>query len=222
MILHLNRGERMDQRRLLRRLADMQYTRNELDLQAGTYRVRGDVIDIFPAESAREAVRVELFDETIESIALFDPLTGEIQRKVPRYTIYPGSHYVTPKERLIGAIDYIREELRDRLKVLREQNKLVEAQRLEQRTHVRHGDDERGRLLLRHRELLALSVAAARPGEPPPCLFDYLPGERAAGHRRIAPDHSAARRHVQGRPLAQGDAGGIRIPVADARSTTGR
>ena len=134
MILHLIRGEIMDQRRLLRRLADMQYTRNELDLQAGTYRVRGDVIDIFPAESAREAMRVELFDETIESLALFDPLTGEIQRKLPRYTVYPGSHYVTPKERVIGAIDSIREELRDRLKVLREQNKLVEAQRLEQRT----------------------------------------------------------------------------------------
>ena len=134
MILHLIRGEIMDQRRLLRRLADMQYTRNELDLQAGTYRVRGDVIDIFPAESAREAIRVELFDETVESLALFDPLTGEIQRKVPRYTVYPGSHYVTPKERVIGAIDAIRDELRDRLKVLREQNKLVEAQRLEQRT----------------------------------------------------------------------------------------
>ena len=103
MILHLNRGERMDQRRLLRRLADMQYTRNEMDLQAGTYRVRGDVIDIFPAESAREAVRVELFDETIESLALFDPLTGEILRKVPRYTVYPGSHYVTPKERAASA-----------------------------------------------------------------------------------------------------------------------
>ena len=124
----------------------------------GTYRVRGDVIDIFPAESEREAMRVELFDETIESLALFDPLTGEIQRKVPRYTVYPGSHYVTPRERLIGAIDQIRDELRERLKELREQNKLVEAQRLEQRTHVRHGDDEGGRLLRRHRELLALSV----------------------------------------------------------------
>jgi excinuclease ABC subunit B len=175
MILHVNRGERMDQRRLLRRLADMQYTRNELDLQAGTYRVRGDVIDIFPAESAREAVRVELFDETIESIALFDPLTGEIQRKVPRYTIYPGSHYVTPKERIIGAIDQIRDELRGRLKELREQNKLVEAQRLEQRTMF---DMEMMREVgyCAGIENYSRYLSGRAAGEPPPCLFDYLPG----------------------------------------------
>src|SRR6476660_5717334 len=174
MILHLNRGEIMDQRRLLRRLADMQYTRNELDLQAGTYRVRGDVIDVFPAESAREAVRIELFDETIESIALFDPLTGEIQRKLPRYTIYPGSHYVTPKERLIGAIDHIREELRDRLKVLREQNKLVEAQRLEQRTMF---DMEMMKEVgyCSGIENYSRYLSGRAPGEPPPCLFAYLP-----------------------------------------------
>src|SRR5688572_9954739 len=174
MILHLDRGELMDQRRLLRRLADMQYTRNEMDLQAGTYRVRGDVIDIFPAESAREAVRVELFDETIESIATFDPLTGEIQRKLPRYTVYPGSHYVTPKERLIGAIDFIREELRDRLKVLREQNKLVEAQRLEQRTMF---DMEMMKEVgyCSGIENYSRYLSGREPGEPPPCLFDYLP-----------------------------------------------
>jgi excinuclease ABC subunit B len=175
MILHLNRGERMDQRRLLRRLADMQYTRNELDLQAGTYRVRGDIIDIFPAESAREAVRVELFDETIDAIALFDPLTGEVHRKLPRYTIYPGSHYVTPKERIIGAIDQIREELRDRLKVLREQNKLVEAQRLEQRTMF---DMEMMKEVgyCAGIENYSRYLSGRAPGEPPPCLFDYLPG----------------------------------------------
>ena len=175
MILHLNRGEHMDQRRLLRRLADMQYTRNELDLQAGTYRVRGDVIDVFPAESAREAIRIELFDETIESLALFDPLTGEVQRKVPRYTIYPGSHYVTPKERLIGAIDHIREELRDRLKVLREQNKLVEAQRLEQRTMF---DMEMMKEVgyCAGIENYSRYLSGRQAGEPPPCLFDYLPG----------------------------------------------
>jgi excinuclease ABC subunit B len=175
MILHLNRGERMDQRRLLRRLADMQYTRNELDLQAGTYRVRGDVVDIFPAESAREAVRVELFDETIESIALFDPLTGEVQRKVPRFTIYPGSHYVTPKERVIGAIDQIREELRHRLKDLREQNKLVEAQRLEQRTMF---DMEMMKEVgyCNGIENYSRYLSGRAAGDPPPCLFDYLPG----------------------------------------------
>ena len=134
MVLHLVRGERMDQRRLLRRLADMQYTRNELDLTQGTYRVRGDVIDIFPAESEREALRVELFDEGIESLTIFDPLTGAINRKVPRYTVYPGTHYVTPRERFISAVDQVREDLRVRLRELRDGGKLLEAQRLEQRT----------------------------------------------------------------------------------------
>src|SRR5207244_13500420 len=99
MVLHLKRGDRLEQRALLRRLADMQYTRNELDLTQGTYRVRGDVIDIFPAESEREAIRVELFDDTIESLAIFDPLTGVVARKVPRYPVSPGTHYVTPKEK---------------------------------------------------------------------------------------------------------------------------
>src|SRR5688572_32044613 len=112
MVRHLDRGDRIDQRKLLRRLADMQYTRNELDLTQGTYRVRGDVIDIFPAESEREAIRVELFDDTIDALALFDPLTGAISRKVPRYTVYPGTHYVTPRERIVESIDRIREDLR--------------------------------------------------------------------------------------------------------------
>src|ERR1700704_6499459 len=112
MVLHLSRGDRMDQRKLLRRLAEMQYTRNEMDLTQGTYRVRGDVIDIFPAESEREAVRVELFDDQVESLSFFDPLTGEVMRKVPRLTIYPSSHYVTPKERVHSAVDQIRDELR--------------------------------------------------------------------------------------------------------------
>ena len=105
MVLHLVRGEKLDQRKLLRRLADMQYTRNELDLGQGTYRVRGDVIDIFPAESEREAVRVELFDDEIEALSWFDPLTGEVLRRVPRLTVYPSSHYVTPKERIDRAIE---------------------------------------------------------------------------------------------------------------------
>src|SRR6201994_422061 len=134
MVLHMSRGDILDQRKLLRRLADMQYTRNELDLHQGTYRVRGDVIDIFPAESEREAVRVELFDDRIDNISLFDPLTGQISRKVPRFTVYPGTHYVTPRERLIGAVDQVREDLRVRLKELRDTGKLLEAQRLEQRT----------------------------------------------------------------------------------------
>ena len=134
MVLHLVRGEKLDQRKLLRRLADMQYTRNELDLGQGTYRVRGDVIDIFPAESEREAVRVELFDDEIEALAWFDPLTGEVLRRVPRLTVYPSSHYVTPKERIDHAVAQIRDELRERLAELRSREKLLEAQRLEQRT----------------------------------------------------------------------------------------
>ena len=174
MVLHLVRGDRMDQRRLLRRLADMQYTRNELDLTQGTYRVRGDVIDIFPAESEREAVRVELFDDAIESITLFDPLTGAINRKVPRFTVYPGTHYVTPRERLVGAVDQIREDLRERLRELRDAGKLVEAQRLEQRTMF---DMEMIKEVgyCAGIENYSRYLSGRAPGEPPPCLFDYLP-----------------------------------------------
>src|SRR5580704_4223308 len=174
MVLHLVRGERMDQRRLLRRLADMQYTRNELDLTQGTYRVRGDVIDIFPAESEREALRVELFDESIESLTVFDPLTGAVSRKVPRYTVYPGTHYVTPRERLIGAVDQVREDLRQRLRELRDGGKLLEAQRLEQRTLF---DMEMMKEVgyCAGIENYSRYLSGREPGEPPPCLFDYLP-----------------------------------------------
>ena len=174
MVLHLVRGEILDQRKLLRRLADMQYTRNEIDLTQGTYRVRGDVIDIFPAESEREALRLELFDETIESLATFDPLTGEILRRVPRYTVYPGTHFVTPKDRLLGAIDKIREELRLRLAELRAADKLVEAQRLEQRTMF---DMEMMKEVgyCAGIENYSRYLSGREPGEPPPCLYDYLP-----------------------------------------------
>ena len=174
MILHLKRGDPMDQRRMLRRLADMQYTRNELDLTQGTYRVRGDVIDIFPAESEREAIRVELFDDTIESLSVFDPLTGTIERKVPRFTVYPGTHYVTPKERLLGAIDHIRVDLRARLEELRGAGKLLEAQRLEQRTmYDMEMMQEVG--YCAGIENYSRYLSGRAPGEPPPCLFDYLP-----------------------------------------------
>jgi excinuclease ABC subunit B len=175
MVLHLVRGDKMDQRKLLRRLADMQYTRNEMDLTQGTYRVRGDVIDIFPAESEREAIRVELFDDQIDSLALFDPLTGAILRKVPRYTVYPGTHYVTPRERVIGAVDQVREDLRNRLRELRDAGKLLEAQRLEQRTMFdMEMMKEVGYCAGIENYSRYLSGRAA--GEPPPCLFDYLPG----------------------------------------------
>jgi excinuclease ABC subunit B len=174
MVLHLVRGERLDQRKLLRRLADMQYTRNEIDFSQGTFRVRGDIIDIFPAESGRDAVRVELFDDTIESLSIFDPLTGSVLRKVPRYTVYPGTHFVTPKDRLIQAIDHIREELRERLIELRAADKLVEAQRLEQRTMF---DMEMMKEVgyCAGIENYSRYLSGREPGEPPPCLYDYLP-----------------------------------------------
>ncbi|MGH8150799.1 MAG: excinuclease ABC subunit UvrB, partial [Steroidobacteraceae bacterium] len=176
MVLHLVRGDRMDQRKLLRRLADMQYTRNDVDLSQGTFRVRGDVIDVFPAESEREAVRVELFDDVIDSLALFDPLTGAVSRKVPRFTVYPGTHYVTPRERLAGAVDQIREDLRARLAELHEAGKLVEAQRLEQRTRF---DMEMMKEVgyCAGIENYSRYLSGRAPGEPPPCLYDYLPDE---------------------------------------------
>ncbi len=174
MILHLVRGDRVNQRDLLRRLADLQYTRNEAELRQGTFRVRGDVLDIFPAESEREAVRVQLFDDEVEDIRYFDPLTGEMDRRVPRVTIYPKTHYVTPRETLEGAIDKIRLELRERLGVLRSEQKLVEAQRLEQRTLF---DIE---MMLEVGYCTGIEnysryLSGRNPGEPPPCLFDYVP-----------------------------------------------
>ncbi len=174
MVLHMSRGDRLDQRKLLRRLADMQYTRNEIDLQQGTYRVRGDVIDIFPAESEREAVRVELFDDQIDALSFFDPLTGEVLRKVPRLTVYPSSHYVTPKERVQLAVNEIRDELRVRLHELHDAGKLVEAQRLQQRTLFDlEMMNEVGYCAGIENYSRYLSGRIA--GEPPPCLFDYLP-----------------------------------------------
>ena len=174
MVLHLVRGEKVDQRTILRRLAELQYTRNELELHRGTYRVRGEVIDIYPAESDGEAVRVELFDDEIESLAWFDPLTGEVRKRVPRVTIYPKTHYVTPREVILGAIDQIKAELRERLEQLRNNNKLVEAQRLEQRTLFD--------LEMMHElgycsgiENYSRYLSGRKAGEPPPTLFDYLP-----------------------------------------------
>jgi excinuclease ABC subunit B len=174
MVLHVSRGDRLEQRKLLRRLADMQYTRNEIDLHQGTYRVRGDVIDIFPAESEREAVRVELFDDQVETLSLFDPLTGEVLRKVPRLTVYPSTHYVTPKERVQSAVEEIRSELRSRLLELHGASKLVEAQRLQQRTLFDlEMMNEVG--YCAGIENYSRYLSGRTPGEPPPCLFDYLP-----------------------------------------------
>ena len=174
MVLHLVKGDRMDQRQLLRRLADMQYTRNEMDLSQGTFRVRGDVVDIFPAESEREAVRVQFFDEEIESLAYFDPLTGEVLKRVARLTVFPSTHYVTPRARLVAALGDIKEELRGRLAELRSQDKLLEAQRLEQRTLF---DIEMMNEVgyCAGIENYSRYLSGRAPGEPPPCLFDYLP-----------------------------------------------
>ncbi|HEV2333372.1 MAG TPA: DEAD/DEAH box helicase family protein, partial [Gammaproteobacteria bacterium] len=174
MVLHISRGEKIDQRAVLRRLAEMQYTRNETDFSSGTYRVRGEIIDVFPAESDREALRIELFDDSVETLQLFDPLTGRVTKPVPRYTIYPTSHYVTPRNTLLEAIEKIKVELKQRLAELRSVNKLVEAQRLEQRT-------------LFDLEMMAeigycsgienysRHLSNRQAGEPPPTLFDYLP-----------------------------------------------
>ncbi len=176
MVLHLVRGDRIDQRDVLRRLAEMQYTRNDLELKRGTYRVRGDVIDIHPADSEDEAIRVELFDDEIDNLSFFDPLTGEMLRRVPRLTIYPKTHYVTPRERLVRAMDLIREELRERLTQLRDANKLLEAQRLEQRTQF---DLEMIQELgyCSGIENYSRYLSGREAGEPPPCLLDYLPDD---------------------------------------------
>jgi excinuclease ABC subunit B len=174
MVMHLSRGEIIDQRHILRQLAELQYTRNDTDFQRGTYRVRGDVIDIFPADSEREAVRVELFDEEIDSIYWFDPLTGAVENKVPRVTIFPKSHYVTSRDVLLDAVGHIEVELADRLKQLKDNDKLVEAQRLEQRTKY---DMEMIRELgyCTGIENYSRYLSGRAPGEPPPTLFEYLP-----------------------------------------------
>jgi len=174
MVLHLSRGDRLDQRAMLRQLATLQYKRNEVELHRGAYRVRGDVIDIYPAESDDEAVRVELFDDEIETLSLFDPLTGVVMRKVPRYTVFPKTHYATPRETILGAIEQIKQELKEHLDRLREQDKLVEAQRLEQRTLF----DLEMMLEVGYCsgiENYSRYLSGRAAGEPPPTLYDYLP-----------------------------------------------
>jgi excinuclease ABC subunit B len=174
MVLHLDRGDKIDQRYLLRRLAELQYTRNDMAFQRGSYRVRGDVVDIFPAESEKEAVRVEMFDDEIDNLSVFDPLTGEIINRVPRYTVFPKTHYVTPRDRILGVLDDIKDELQERLLYLQKHHKLVEAQRLEQRTRF---DLEMIRELgyCSGIENYSRYLSGREPGEAPPTLFDYLP-----------------------------------------------
>jgi len=176
MVLHMVRGDRIEQRELLRRLTELQYTRGDYELRRGSYRVRGETIDIFPAENEVEALRVELFDGEIENLAIFDPLTGEVLRRIPRYTIYPRTAYVSSRRTVLEAIEGIKPELADRLEQLRQDGKLLEAQRLQQRTQF-------------DLEMLAevgfctgienysRYLTGRSPGEPPPCLFDYLPAD---------------------------------------------
>ena len=174
MILHLDRGDEIGQRDIVRRLAELQYTRNDVELQRGHYRVRGDVIDVFPAESEDQAVRIELFDDEVENLAWFDPLTGEIIQRVPRVTIYPKTHYVTPREKILDAVDNIKVELDERLQQLRDNNKLLEAQRLEERTRY----DMEMMLELGYCngiENYSRYLSGREPGAPPPTLFEYLP-----------------------------------------------
>ena len=176
MVMHLVKGDMIKQRDLLRRLAEMQYTRNDLDLKRATYRVRGDVIDVFPAESDEEALRIELFDDEIERLSLFDPLTGEIKHRLARYTVYPKTHYVTPRDKLLIAVEEIKVELKERLDQLRENNKLVEAQRLEQRTLF---DLEMIREVgyCSGIENYSRYLSGKEWGESPPTMFDYLPDD---------------------------------------------
>ncbi|HGJ5855461.1 excinuclease ABC subunit UvrB [Arsenophonus nasoniae] len=176
MMLHLTKGMIIDQRAILRRLADLQYSRNDQAFQRGTFRVRGEVIDIFPAESDEYALRVELFDEEVERLALFDPLTGQLQHNVPRFTIYPKTHYVTPRERILEAMEQIKTELAQRRKLLLESNKLVEEQRLTQRTQF---DLEMMNELgyCSGIENYSRYLSGRATGEPPPTLFDYLPAD---------------------------------------------
>ncbi|MDQ2990980.1 MAG: excinuclease ABC subunit UvrB, partial [Pseudomonadota bacterium] len=174
MILTLRAKDKVAQRDVIARLIQMQYTRNEVDFGRGTFRVRGDTIDIFPAEHAELAIRVEMFDDQIESLQLFDPLTGRVRQKIPRFTVYPGSHYVTPRSTVLRAIETIKLELRDRLEYFRKENKLIEEQRLEQRTRF---DLEMMAEIgfTKGIENYSRHLSGAMPGEPPPTLVDYLP-----------------------------------------------
>jgi excinuclease ABC subunit B len=174
MILHLRHNEKMHQRDVIKRLIEMQYERNETDFSRGKFRVRGDVIDIFPAESNEEALRITLFDDEVETLSLFDPLTGHILQKVPRYTVYPSSHYVTPRSTVLSAIETIKVELAERIASFQRENKLVEAQRIEQRT--RHDLEMLAEIgFTKGIENYSRHLSGRKAGDPPPTLLDYLP-----------------------------------------------
>jgi excinuclease ABC subunit B len=211
MMLHLTTGMLIDQRAILRRLAELQYTRNDQAFQRGTFRVRGEVIDVFPAESDDIALRIELFDEEVERLSLFDPLTGQVESTIPRFTIYPKTHYVTPRERIVQAMEEIKVELAER-KVLLENNKLLEEQRLSQRTQF---DLEMMNELgyCSGIENYSRYLSGRGPGEPPPTLFDYLPAD---GLLVIDESHVTIPQigGMYRGDRARKDAGGVRLPSA--------
>ncbi|MEY3798488.1 MAG: hypothetical protein RLZZ572_669, partial [Pseudomonadota bacterium] len=174
MVLHVQQGEKIAQRDMISRLVGMQYDRNEFDFGRGTFRVRGDVIDVFPAENNETAVRISLFDDEVESITLFDPLTGQVFNKIPRYTVYPSSHYVTPRETTVRAMEKIKHELKDRVDFYIKTGKLVEAARIEQRTRFDlEMLNEIG--FCKGIENYSRHLSGRNPGDPPPTLIDYLP-----------------------------------------------
>ncbi len=174
MILHLRHNEKMHQREVIKRLIEMQYERNDIDFTRGRFRVRGDVIDVFPAESSEQALRITLFDDEVETLSLFDPLTGHIQQKVPRYTVYPSSHYVTPRATVLSAIETIKLELAERIAFYVKENKLIEAQRIEQRT--RHDLEMLAEIgFTKGIENYSRHLSGRKAGDPPPTLLDYLP-----------------------------------------------
>ena len=176
MVMHLDEGDRIGQRDIVKRLTELQYKRNDVALERGTYRVRGEIIDVFPAEADDEAVRIELFDDEIERLSYFDPLTGTVNRKVPRLTIYPKTHYVTPRERMVGAMDAIKAEMKERVAWFEKEGKLLEAQRIEQRTLFDlEMINEIG--FCSSIENYSRYLSGRAPGEPPPCLLDYLPDD---------------------------------------------
>lgn len=176
MILHLRQGEKMGQREIIQRLTEMQYERNEVDFRRGVYRVRGDVIDIFPAENAENAIRIALFDDDIETLTLFDPLTGQTKRKLHRFTVFPSSHYVTPRATVLRAVEAIKAELRGRMDFYTKEQKLVELQRIEQRTRFDlEMLDQLG--FCKGIENYSRHLSGRQPGEPPPTLYDYLPAD---------------------------------------------
>jgi excinuclease ABC subunit B len=221
MVMTLRAGDKLGQRDMIAQLVRMQYQRNDMDFSRGAFRVRGDTIDIFPAEHSEMAIRVELFDDEIESLQLFDPLTGRIRQKIPRFTVYPSSHYVTPRDQVLSAVEAIKLELADRIKAFVSNGKLVEAQRIEQRTRFDlEMLSEVGHC--KGIENYSRHLSGSAPGEPPATLTDYLPKDALMFLDESHVLIGAVRRHVQWRPLAQADAGGLRFSPALVRWTTGR